>query len=204
MKFEIKESIDEKNLEDVLKGYYHFFEKMYGKSRVPLIKKDVEYSLEPKSVIDKNDGNLIEAIKTIKELNETPELYSLNILDEEDNLIAMARFKVNSSEEEHEEKIFKVHVGEILLLKSVSVLEAKEIYESVLNYLVEYMKNFGEEFDIYVEVLKNDSDSIYLIENAGYKFEEDINYNIREYRTVLLKKHITLENEKLDERNSSR
>lgn len=211
MKFEVKKEINDNDITLVLKGYYDFYERMYGKRRIPLLKRDVDYSLNPKGYIDVNDGNLIEAINTVKLVNEEQDFYVLNVMDENNELVAMARFKINPKlvlgddySSIHARPFSEIHIGEVLFLNNMVYAEGLNLYMEMINYLVEYMKAFGEPFDVVVEILKNDIDFIDVLEEEGFTYDAEKDPNERLYRTITLDKHISLEMEETVERNSSR
>lgn len=214
MKFEVKNIVEAENISEILKGYYLFFEKMYGIRRLPIFQKSIEYTLTPTSVLDKNDGNLKEAIETVEKINNDSEMFVLNALDESGKLIAMARFKIfpkvivgNPESAIHVKPYNEVHIAEILFLDNISYNEGIELYKEMVQYLINYNKTFGYPFDITVEVPKKDLEIIDVLEDSGFSYDLEKDFDHRYYQTILLEKHISItlaEYDEIVERNSSR
>lgn len=208
----IDDYIREEDKIRALKSYYGFFCEMYGNRRLPFICKDVDYTMNPTKLVDKFDANLQEAIKAIRQGNNSPLIKIINLVDINGNTIALGRLRVTQNYHYNSDEGFKVlepivslhsmHLGEIVFLGVPPILVA-DCYK----YILEAFEEYAISHDITtlsIETLKDGT----LLENVasslGYSYDKSYAEVDRGYRTIILEKKLELEKGEEFGRNRTR
>lgn len=180
MNYIVEDTIPNGNMEDVLKAYYEFLEKLHHRNEIIPKKKRTNFNVNNLSRADKRDPYLQETIKVIKDTNENPEIRILCAYDEDNNLIALTRFRVNEEKSE-------LLIADIVIVKKRISKDTINVVS--LNYLENYAQKEGLQ-TVIVEIPLTDTSLEVTAEKLGYSFDASINGDLRRYTTMLLKKDV--------------
>lgn len=172
MNFLVQNVVLEESIVSVIKGYYEFYNKLYGKESVRafnLLKPHFIKDIKKINFIDSLDQNLILAISSVQAIDNNKDILLLYIFDDKDNFYGFSRFGFEGKE---------LSVYEIVIFDEVEeridiFRETVEFYESLA--LKSNCKSLG------LEIPFEDTDYYQVVEEKGYDFsasdKESYNYN---------------------------
>ena len=197
----IGDYIREEDKIKALKAYYAFFNVMYGNRRLSFLGKDVDYTMNPTKFVDRYDANLQEAIKTVKQANNSPIIKVIILVDENDNTIALARFKVTKHYQYNNGERFEsfvpiisshsMHLGDMVFLDVPPILVV-DCYKSIISAFEEYAIS-NNVTNLSMETLQEGTLLKDVALDCGYNYDESYAEVDRSYRTIILDKKLQLE-----------
>ncbi|MDE6284744.1 MAG: hypothetical protein K2M17_03275 [Bacilli bacterium] len=180
--FIIEDTINENHFREILKAYYEFFIRLYGTERFDILCSEPEYTMDPKNWVDKNDKRLQDAINAVRLVQKDDTIKVLNVYDEADELLAMARFRIQEQESE-------VLIPDIIFIKPIEFERQIDLYGQIIAEIEKFAREnrfqtVVIEIPVYNEELKA------LAEEAEYRLDENQGDAHRRYATILFEKEI--------------
>lgn len=217
MYIEKKDKFESEDIKIVLEAYYRFFEDMYGKRRIPFVKKNIDFSVNPDSFVDKYDANLRAAINAVTTPSNDPNFSVLYVKDDEGNLIAVARVKLETEEKlgdliygdpnypdatvvRYLESHNYIHLADAIILENVTMEEGRNIYKAILEYIdTDFLEDKKGFIYLSVEIPIFDDLLVSAAITCGYERPEKNKLSDFSFRTFVLEKCSYLRNKEKGE-----
>ena len=173
------ERLSEQDLDNLMRGYYIFFSKMYG-----YIRNDIEIdfvnSYYYPSDIDLADDNFVMTIKAVKSILNETDTKHFGVYDTKKNLIAMSRYRILDEE---------LVISDIILLSDEDYMDKYE--EEIVKYILNHLELEAEKLNLnklFLEVPKRNKMLQNLVQTIGFDCKKE--FNKGRYPTYLMDKDV--------------